>query len=111
MGDDKPLSRRASIRNLALFLAQFGVRSESGFVAAWHAYWVARGYKTIDAEGPALMGAVHRARRSRVRDYMRKVLRDCTEFHVEQGLPLSGLRSGLVQGCGRRDDREHRHEV
>ena len=85
MGDDKPLSRRASIRNLALFLAQFGVRAESGFVAAWHAYCVARGYKTIDADGTALLRAVHRARRMRIRDYMKKVLRDCSEFHAEQG--------------------------
>jgi len=85
MGDDKPLSRRASIRNLALFLAQFGVRAESGFVAAWHAYCVARGYKTIDADGTGLLHAVHRARRVRIRDYMKKVLRDCSEFHAEQG--------------------------
>ena len=85
MGDDKPLSRRASVRNLALFLAQFGIRAEAGFVAAWHAYSVARGYKTIDADGAALLEAVHRARRARVRAYVRKVLRDCSEFHAEQG--------------------------
>lgn len=84
MGMDKPLSPRASIRNLALFLAQFRIRSETGFVAAWHAYSVARGYKTIDAEGRELIEAVHRARRSRVRHYLRKVLRDCTEFQAEQ---------------------------
>jgi tRNA A-37 threonylcarbamoyl transferase component Bud32 len=85
MGDDKPLSLRASVRNLALFLAQFGIRAESGFVAAWHAYCVARGFKTIDADGRELLDAVHRARHKRVRAYMKKVLRDCSEFHAEQG--------------------------
>jgi tRNA A-37 threonylcarbamoyl transferase component Bud32 len=84
MGRDKPLSRRASVRNLALFLAQFDIRAESAFVAAWHAYAVARGYKTIDADGGALIAAVHRARTKRVRAYMKKVLRDCTEFHAEK---------------------------
>jgi tRNA A-37 threonylcarbamoyl transferase component Bud32 len=84
MGRDKPLSRRASVRNLALFLAQFDIRAESAFVAAWHAYAVARGYKTIDADGGALIAAVHRARAKRVRAYMNKVLRDCTEFHAEK---------------------------
>ena len=84
MGDDKPLSPHASVRNLALFLAQFKIRAEAGFVAAWHAYSVARGYKTIDADGRELIGAVHRARRARVRHYLRKVLRDCSEFHAEQ---------------------------
>lgn len=85
MGDDEPLSLRASVRNLALFLSQFGIRAEAGFVAAWHSYCVARGYKTIDADGSALLDAVHRARRVRLRAYLRKVLRDCSEFHAEQG--------------------------
>ena len=84
MGRDKPLSRRASARNLALFLAQFDIRAEGAFVAAWHAYCVARGYKTIDADGSALIAAVHRARAARVRDYSKKVLRDCTEFHADK---------------------------
>jgi len=84
MGTDKPLSPRASIRNVALFLAQFRIRAEAGFVAAWHAYSVARGYKTIDADGGELIEAVHRARRARVRHYLRKVLRDCSEFHAER---------------------------
>ncbi|HET6470883.1 MAG TPA: lipopolysaccharide kinase InaA family protein [Pseudomonadales bacterium] len=84
MGRDKPLSQRASVRNLALFLAQFDIRAESAFVAAWHAYSVARGYKSIDADGGALLGAVHRARAQRVRAYLKKVLRDCTEFHAEK---------------------------
>jgi tRNA A-37 threonylcarbamoyl transferase component Bud32 len=84
MGTDKPLSPHASVRNLALFLAQFRIRAEAGFVAAWHAYSVARGYKTIDADGKQLIDAVHRARRVRVRDYLRKVLRDCSEFHAEK---------------------------
>ncbi len=85
MGDDRPLSLRASVRNLALFLAQFGIRTERGFVAAWHAYCVARGYKVIDADARALLGAVHRARRARLRAYMKKVLRDCSEFYAERG--------------------------
>ena len=84
MGRDRPLSKRASVRNLALFLAQFDIRAESAFVAAWHAYSVARGYKTIDADGGALIAAVHRARALRVRAYRKKVLRDCTEFHAEK---------------------------
>lgn len=84
MGMDKPLSLHASVRNLALFLAQFRIRAEAGFVAAWHAYSVARGYKTIDADGRELLEAVHRARRARVHDYLRKVLRDCSEFHAER---------------------------
>ena len=85
MGDDKPLSLRASVRNLALFLAQFGIRAETGFVAAWHAYCVARGFKTIDADGSPLLEAVHRARRIRLRAYQKKVLRDCSEFYAERG--------------------------
>ena len=84
MGRDKPLSKRASVRNLALFLAQFDIRAEGAFVAAWHAYSVARGYKTIDADGGALIAAVHRARTARVHDYLKKVLRDCTEFHADK---------------------------
>ncbi len=84
MGTDKALSPRASVRNLALFLAQFRIRAETGFVAAWHAYSVARGYKTIDADGRELIEAVHRARRTRLRHYLRKVLRDCSEFHSER---------------------------
>jgi tRNA A-37 threonylcarbamoyl transferase component Bud32 len=84
MGRDKPLSKRASVRNLALFLAQFDIRAEGAFVTAWHAYSVARAYKTIDADGSALIAAVHRARAARVRAYMKKVLRDCTEFHADK---------------------------
>lgn len=84
MGTDKPLAMRASIRNLALFLAQFGIRAEAKFVAAWHAYAVARSYKRIDADGRALIEAVHRARRARVQAYLRKVLRDCSEFYAER---------------------------
>jgi len=84
MGTDKPLSIRASTRNLALFLAQFGIRAEAKFVAAWHTYAVARSFKRIDADGRALIEAVHRARRIRVRAYLRKVLRDCSEFYAER---------------------------
>ncbi len=84
MGNDAPLSRGASIRNLALFLAQFRIRAEAGFVSAWHAYAVARAFKTIDADGGALIAAVRRARRARIRDYSKKVLRDCSEFHAER---------------------------
>ncbi len=84
MGEDAPLSARASVRNLALFLAQFDIRAEDRFVSAWHVYCVARGFTTIDADGRVLLRAIHRARRARLRAYMRKVLRDCSEFHVEQ---------------------------
>ena len=84
MGTDKPLSLRASIRNLALFLARFGIRAESKFVAAWHTYAVARSFKRIDADGRALIEAVHRARRARVRTHLRKVLRESSEFHSER---------------------------
>ena len=84
MGSDKPLSMRASIRNLALFLAQFGIRAEPKLVAAWHTYAVARSFKTIDADAGALIEAVHRERRTRVRAYLRKVLRSCSEFYTER---------------------------
>ena len=84
MGDDAPLPRRASVRNLALLLSQFGVRAEGKFVTAWHAYAVARGFTTIDADAGELIAAVRRARRARVRAQMRAVLRDNADFVVQR---------------------------
>ncbi len=84
MGDDAPLPLRASVRNLALFLSQFGVRVEPKFVSAWHAYAVARGYTTIDADGGRLLAAVRRARRARVRARLRASLRDNADFVVQR---------------------------
>ncbi len=86
MGEDAPLSVRASVRNLALFLAQFDIHAQDRFVAAWRAYCDARAFKPDVADNGALLSAVRRARRARIRVYLRKVLRDCSEFHAERGL-------------------------
>jgi tRNA A-37 threonylcarbamoyl transferase component Bud32 len=77
------LSRRRSIENLALFLAQFPPREDHRVAHACETYAAERGWPRERLDHRHLATRVAQARELRVRRYLRKALRDCTEFHAE----------------------------
>jgi tRNA A-37 threonylcarbamoyl transferase component Bud32 len=94
------LSRRRSIENLALFLAQFPPREDHRVAHACETYAAERGWPRERLDPAHLATRVARARELRVRHYLRKALRDCTEFHAEASASqfLVADRAALADG-------------
>jgi len=77
------LARRASLANLALLCAQRRPDRDGELTGVFEAYRAARGWAGgIDAD--ALGSAVTRARARRMRRYLRKTTRSCTEYAVRR---------------------------
>ena len=72
---------RAGVANLARLLAALNASGE-GVERAWRRYCAARGQKPNPASLKRMQAAVVRAARRRVRAYLRKIRRPCTEFAV-----------------------------
>ena len=83
-------SRRRAIANLASFAAQIDPHRQIE-KPAYRAYLDARGWVPESGEYERFAAAVLRARRRRLRRYLRKTLRQCTQFSV---LRLPVRRSG-----------------
>jgi tRNA A-37 threonylcarbamoyl transferase component Bud32 len=78
------VSRQRSIANVAALVAQFPIDSTPPLGAVWSAYAGAREWP-VDETGVRLLAVRTRtARRRRARRYLRKTVRDCTEFRVER---------------------------
>ena len=75
------VGRRAGVANLARLLAALGA-SGDGVEQAWRRYCAARGQRANPASLKRMQAAVLRAARLRVRAYLRKIRRPCTEFAV-----------------------------
>jgi tRNA A-37 threonylcarbamoyl transferase component Bud32 len=79
------LRRRQEIANLALLLAQLPPPDATRLPVVAEAYWRARwGSGPRPDELAALQRRVHAQRTGRMRRYLRKTLRDCSEFHGER---------------------------
>ena len=68
-----------ALENLALFLSQLTPVKGDSFPLLLDAYG-----RSVDEA--VLMKAVQRLRRERLRDYLRKTLRNCTKFQVDRGI-------------------------
>jgi tRNA A-37 threonylcarbamoyl transferase component Bud32 len=77
------VSRRTSIANLAALVAQFPIDSAPALEVVWAAYAGARTWPVDAGDLRRLALRTRRARRRRVRRYLSKTVRDCTEFRVE----------------------------
>jgi tRNA A-37 threonylcarbamoyl transferase component Bud32 len=84
----RALGRRASLANLALLCAERTPLADDGLDTAYDAYARARGWRRSPARDAAGLQALARAtrlqRRARVRRYLYKAQRDCTEFTCER---------------------------
>ncbi|MFV2091139.1 MAG: lipopolysaccharide kinase InaA family protein, partial [Pseudomonadales bacterium] len=106
--DGPTLSRRTSLRNLALLLAQLPPSADDGIAALRAAYCEARGWvDDVDTELRRLL-VVERNRR--VNRYLRKTQRNCTEIEVSSSrrqnfLVLRNLDEALVTQLLRDPDR------
>ena len=81
------IGRRRSLDNLAVLGAQRSPLRDGELAALLDSYAAARGWATPTAAHlTALQRATRRQRRQRVRRYLRKTLRDCTEYHCARGL-------------------------
>jgi len=85
----QPLSRARALENLGLFFAQLPAALEPFTEDLLVHYLLANGEHALPLQ--ALLAEVARVRRWRLRDYMRKVARDCTLFSVRRG--AFGLRA------------------
>jgi tRNA A-37 threonylcarbamoyl transferase component Bud32 len=78
------LGRRSSLDNLAAFLAQFHRRAMPDLARAYGTYAGARGWESSASDIRSLHRRIGRARLRRCRQYLKKTVRDCTEFVVER---------------------------
>jgi UDP-glucose:(heptosyl)LPS alpha-1,3-glucosyltransferase len=78
---DAPETTKATLENLALFLAQFTPEVDSFFPSLVNLYESVTGFSVNRAE---LDQAIHRVREKRCADYLSKTLRDCTLFQVQK---------------------------
>ncbi|MEQ9006205.1 MAG: lipopolysaccharide kinase InaA family protein [Pseudomonadales bacterium] len=83
-----PVTAAAGLRNLAVLCAQRPPLADDALPAVFQAYAAARGWR--DRASPAgverLRRATARQRQARLRRYLRKTLRPCSEFHSERTL-------------------------
>ncbi len=89
-GRRRPLDIAASIENLAVLCAQRRPLLDGQLNEVLGAYAQARGWPAVGREFAARLAALgkatHRQRRRRVRRYLRKTQRDCSEFYCRRDL-------------------------
>lgn len=73
-----------SLADLAVLGAQRPPRLDPGLDGVWRAYAAARGWPAGAAETQRLRAAVDRQRRARLRRYLAKAQRDCSEFRCRR---------------------------
>jgi len=78
MGEPLPIAE--SLKNLALFFAQYYPEFDRLVPAAFKVYAEKRAWLVRDALCARLMKEVRRQRRGRKKDYLEKVYRECTAF-------------------------------
>ena len=76
----KPLPLASSLKNLALFFAQYYPRFDRLVPGAFQVYAERRAWVVKDALCALLMKEVRRQRRSRKRGYLDKIYRECSAF-------------------------------
>ena len=87
-GAGKPLSRARVLENLGMFFAQLPAEVQPFIEELLVHYLLANGEHALPLE--ALLAEVAKVRRWRLRDYMRKIARDCSLFSAKIG--AFGLR-------------------
>lgn len=78
------LGRRASLGNLALFLAQLPPQWDSRAPGLYQRYCDARRWQVTFDGGDRLSRLVRQARERRWRDYRKKIFRECTAFRCRK---------------------------
>ncbi len=95
-----PLSRRASVKNLGLFFAQFDSTFDSVIKAAFGLYAKIRLWP--ETTSSLLMAEVGRCRKKRLEVYLKKIFRMCTAFECKKTLTSYQVCSrdccGFMQG-------------
>ncbi|MDF3193737.1 lipopolysaccharide kinase InaA family protein [Pseudomonas sp. 1928-m] len=84
----QPLSRGKVLENLGMFFAQLPAEVQPFIEELLVHYLLANGEHALPLE--ALLAEVVKVRRWRLRDYMKKIARDCSLFHAKVG--AFGLR-------------------
>ncbi len=94
--------RAASLANLALLCAERPPQADEDLARVYQAYAAARGWAGGEAAQAAevrtLIRLTRRQRRARVRRYLAKAQRDCTEFHCSR--TWRHYLVGLREFCG-----------
>jgi tRNA A-37 threonylcarbamoyl transferase component Bud32 len=78
-----PLSRNKVLENLGLFFAQLPASFEPFIEELLVHYLLVNGEHALPLQ--ALLKSVHAQRRERLREYLHKLGRDCTEFSAQRG--------------------------
>ncbi|MDR0735351.1 MAG: hypothetical protein LBF51_00725 [Zoogloeaceae bacterium] len=80
----RALSPGLALENLGMFCAQWPIGMEAGLSGALAAYRAQNPDSGARMEASALRRAVARQRRARLRDWLRKITRECSSFHVRK---------------------------
>ncbi len=76
----KPLSQAKSLKNLALFFAQFQPQFDKLVPEAFQKYATKRKWKELDGLFTRLTKEIHKNRNDRKKEYLKKIFRECTAF-------------------------------
>ena len=76
----KPLPKRKSLKNVALFLAQFQPIYDDITLIAFQNYAKERGWQGTGPLRTRLIREIHRNRNVRKKEYLKKIFRECTPF-------------------------------
>ncbi|MDR1351233.1 MAG: hypothetical protein LBJ59_10785 [Zoogloeaceae bacterium] len=78
------LSPKRALENLGMFYAQWPIRMEAGLSGALASYCAQNPASGAGMSVSALQKAVTRQRRSRLRDWLKKIARECSSFCVRE---------------------------
>ncbi len=76
----KPLSQTKSLKNIALFFAQFQPEYDKLVPAAFQKYVKKRAWQDESGQFTPLIGQIRKNRTVRKRNYLKKIYRECTAF-------------------------------
>src|SRR5205085_2272884 len=82
--DDKPLNKKVSLTNLALFFAQLGVGTDELRQKLFHVYTKSRGWIIKEADVDHLMQSLKNWNQLRKQRYEKKIFRNCTTFALKE---------------------------
>jgi tRNA A-37 threonylcarbamoyl transferase component Bud32 len=80
----EPLSSARALDNLGMFCAQWPIHADAHLASVWATYRASNPRSATGWSLPALQAAVDRQRRSRLADWLKKIGRECSAFHVRQ---------------------------
>jgi tRNA A-37 threonylcarbamoyl transferase component Bud32 len=75
-----PLSKKASLENLALYFSQMGIATENFQETLFQAYVKSRGWLVKKQDLVFLKASLQKATNKRLESYSKKIMRNCTAF-------------------------------